>query len=139
MKRVALFIGVNPEGKILLQHKTANAPTNANLWVLFGGSIEDGEEPEEAVKREINEELQLKIEPNFFKTYKHEESWGVVERNIFYGDINVSLDQLITILTEGDNVGFFSSGEIESLLINKNHLAIISEFLKSSKYLTNKS
>ena len=59
MKRSALLIGLNKEGKILLHHKTADAPTNANLWVLMGGSIEQGEEPQAAMSREIQEELNL--------------------------------------------------------------------------------
>lgn len=138
MKRVALFIGINPEGEILLQHKTANAPTNANLWVLFGGSLEEREDPREAIRREVKEELRIGVEPRFFKTYTHEESWGMVERNVFYGNVTESTEKLKTNLLEGDNVDFFPYDEMQSLPINKNHLAIVGELLKSEQFLANK-
>jgi len=59
MKRSALLIGLDKEGKVLLHHKTADAPTNANLWVMIGGSVESGESADEAIRREVKEELDL--------------------------------------------------------------------------------
>lgn len=34
-----------------------------NHWGLFGGGVEAGEEPEEALSRELYEELELKVKP----------------------------------------------------------------------------
>ncbi len=130
MKRVALFIGLNQEGKILLQHKTADAPQNANLWVLFGGSLEEGEEAKDAITRELKEELNISITPQFFKTYTSEESWGEHERNIFYGAVSEPKEKLKATLTEGDDVNFFSPEELKALPMNKNHFNIINSFLE---------
>ena len=51
------------EGKILLQFRD-NSPniTWPNSWAIFGGGIEKGETPRQAIVRELQEELDLKIE-----------------------------------------------------------------------------
>lgn len=130
MKRVALFIGLSQEGKILLQHKTIDAPINANLWVLFGGHVEEGEEPKNTIIREMKEELGISISPEFFKTYTSEETWGKHERIIFYGVVKEPEVKLRASLTEGDDVNFFSPEELKALPMNKNHFNIISSFLE---------
>lgn len=132
MKQVALLIGLNEEGKVLIHHKTADAPANANLWALLGGSIEQNESPKDAMRREIKEELNIDIDPIFFKTYVHEEKWGTTERNIFYANIHRSLDELKSFQQEGDDLGFFSQEEMRSMKLNENHLKIINEFLLSA-------
>ena len=43
--------------RILLQHRTDDAPVSPGLWGFFGGSCEGNEEAEETLKREILEEL----------------------------------------------------------------------------------
>ena len=54
----------NPDTrKILLQKRDRGAPLNPNMWSLFGGSGEDGEEPSMALVRELREELSVTIDP----------------------------------------------------------------------------
>jgi 8-oxo-dGTP diphosphatase len=56
-RHVAVLILYDGRGRILLQHRTKDAPTFPDYWGLFGGGIEHGETPEQAVEREILEEL----------------------------------------------------------------------------------
>jgi 8-oxo-dGTP diphosphatase len=56
-RHVAVLILYDGNGRILLQHRTDDAPTFPDYWGLFGGGIEQGETPEQAVEREILEEL----------------------------------------------------------------------------------
>ncbi|MFZ1301640.1 MAG: NUDIX domain-containing protein [Candidatus Microsaccharimonas sp.] len=49
----------NHHEEYLLQLRDDRAPTFKNKWTLFGGRVEDGEEPEEALLRELNEELAI--------------------------------------------------------------------------------
>jgi len=42
--------------KILLQLRDEHAPTAANKWSFFGGGIDKGESPKEAIIRECKEE-----------------------------------------------------------------------------------
>ena len=53
---VLLFL-INPNGKFLLQHRDDDAPTYPGYWGFFGGAIEAGETPVEALCREAYEEL----------------------------------------------------------------------------------
>jgi len=48
-------------GIILLQHRDKDSKWNQDSWSEFDGQIEEGETPEEAVKRELKEELGIKL------------------------------------------------------------------------------
>jgi len=48
-------------GTILLQYRDKDSKWNQDSWSEFGGQIEEGETPEEAVKRELKEELGIKL------------------------------------------------------------------------------
>jgi 8-oxo-dGTP diphosphatase len=50
------------EGKILLQ-KRPEGRKMAGLWEFPGGKIEEGESPEQALVRELNEELAIDVAP----------------------------------------------------------------------------
>ena len=56
---VALVLLVDPSGAILMQHRDGNAPVSPYQWSLPGGSIEPGETPEQAARRELREETGL--------------------------------------------------------------------------------
>jgi 8-oxo-dGTP pyrophosphatase MutT (NUDIX family) len=128
MKRVALLIAVGSDNKILLQHKSKDAPNNPDTWCLFGGGVEDGETPEQAIKREIFEELQVEIIPSFFKTTTQT---GEIERNYFSTTLQADSTALRNQQREGDNLGYFSLDEMGLLKINEAHYQAIRDFLGS--------
>lgn len=65
-KRQAAGIILYKDGKMLLQHRSDDASRNPGLWGLFGGGIEEGETPIEAVRRETMEELEYRLnDPRF--------------------------------------------------------------------------
>jgi len=59
--RVAGVLLVDPAGRLLLQLRDRDAPTHPSKWSILGGHIEPGEDPEEAARREIQEESGLRI------------------------------------------------------------------------------
>jgi 8-oxo-dGTP diphosphatase len=61
-RSIALVMLVDETGRLLLQHRDAQAPTSPGKWGLPGGGIEAGETPEEAAHRELWEETGLRIE-----------------------------------------------------------------------------
>ena len=75
----ALLIPINSERQIFIQDRRGfKAPD----WGFFGGSIEAGESPIEAVIRETKEELVITLEPqelvylgNFYTEYEDEQIW----------------------------------------------------------------
>ncbi len=58
---VATLALYNAEGKVLLQHRTDDAPRLPGYWALFGGGIEEGETPEQGLKRELMEEIEWEV------------------------------------------------------------------------------
>ncbi len=60
---------VTPDGKIILQQRD-NKPgiMNPGQITTFGGAVEDGETPEQAIIRELKEELDLEYnQPKLYK------------------------------------------------------------------------
>ena len=120
MRKVAIFVLRDESGKILLQHKDAGAPRLANYWAFFGGGIEKGETPEQAVKREAKEELQIELKPTFFKKYTYERDELVknrVELTMFTAPLEWSVEQLKKQQLEGDYLGLFTLEETKKLKI----------------------
>ena len=52
----------NPQGRILLQRRDEKLDVPfAGYWTLPGGKVEDGETPEDAIEREVLEEIELEV------------------------------------------------------------------------------
>jgi 8-oxo-dGTP diphosphatase len=69
---VAVAAIILREGKVLAMRRAATKDAGAGLWETLSGRIPLGEEPLEAVKREILEEssLTVKVEPQPFTAYQ---------------------------------------------------------------------
>lgn len=57
MQPFATVVVVDPRGWILLQERDEHAPIDPDRWGLVGGHLEDGEDFETAVRRELVEEI----------------------------------------------------------------------------------
>jgi len=104
---------INPRGQVLLQQRDDNpAIRYPGHWSLFGGTIEDGESPAEAVAREVHEEIDFELR-NFgmFRQF--------VQNNkrefAFAGELTAELDELT--LSEGQGMNFFYPSQLSKLQI----------------------
>src|SRR5262245_11013131 len=91
-RRVAGVI-LHQAGRVLLQHRD-NDPGIAwpGAWAIFGGHLEDGEEPEDAARREIEEELDLRLEGRLALVCRHQDATH--ERHIFAAPLTVPVAEL---------------------------------------------
>jgi mutator protein MutT len=124
--RVASIILIN-DGKVLLQHRDAGAPLMPNSWGFFGGHIDQGETPEDAVVREAKEELQIDVKPRLFKRHDYTGPHGRVERFVFVQETALTADELQPLQTEGDRLGFFTFDEARTLGLPERYWMVVQE------------
>ena len=108
---------ISENGSVLLQHRDKRNRWNHDSWSEFGGQIEDGETPKETAKRELKEELGIKIEDlKFFKKYNINRADGAIYiQFVFTAPVNQSIQTLKKQQKEGDDLAFFTAEEIENL------------------------
>jgi 8-oxo-dGTP diphosphatase len=112
----------NPDGEMLLQHRTKDAPTFPNYWALFGGGIEAGESPEQAVKRECLEELGYELKsPRLFKVHALHLQGTDYVIHLFVERYNGAT----LTLGEGQGMGWFRPEATKSLLMNEHDRSFV--------------
>lgn len=74
---VAACALIDADGRILLAKRREGSPMGG-LWEFPGGKLQDGETPEEALKRELEEELGLKTQTSCLAPAAFA-SWGSEE------------------------------------------------------------
>lgn len=140
MIEIAAIILENDKGELFLALRD-NKPgiPFPNHWDLIGGHIEKGETPEEALVREVKEELDIDLmEYTFYKKYECLE--GDAYPNIKYiysGKINIPIDE-ITLL-EGERSQYFSREEILNIRFANIIKSIILEYINDHKIHEQKS
>lgn len=113
----ALF--VDGGGRVLLQQRDDKPGLPfAGMWTFFGGAVEAGETPEQAVYREVAEELgwhdprlsywTLQIRPHVAAPDTH-----VVHNHIYVGRLTIDPDALT--LGEGQAMALFDAAAAESI------------------------
>lgn len=91
--------------QFLLLLRTEDAPRDPGMWSYFGGSIEAGESPVAAVKRELAEELNLRFKDvHLFYLASVQKPWGGLASQ--YLVLIRQSDHLLT-LTEGAEMRWF--------------------------------
>ncbi len=115
------------EGKALLQHRDENpAIPWPGAWCIFGGKVEEGETPEEAARREIEEELGLRLEGPLSLIYHS--NGERLERFFYAAPLLVSPEDLT--LNEGQGMALLSPAEWEHYGIIPLHTEILTAFFK---------
>lgn len=99
--------------EVYLSRRSKTAIQFPNMWSFWGGSIQDRESPEQALIREIKEELVYKPSPYKFLGIYHDIAPN--EKYVFYTEVGDGFENEIEI-KESQGGKFFSREEIKTLL-----------------------
>ncbi len=132
MKQIAAIIFENDRGELLLYLRDNKPGIPFPLhWDLIGGHVEEGETPEEALIREVKEELDFDLkEYRFFR--KYECLQGDAYPNVKYiysGKLNIPIEE-ITLL-EGDHAKYFTRDEIPDVKFANMLKEIVLDYINS--------
>ena len=134
MRKIAAIILENEEGELLLYLRD-NKPgiPFPQHWDLIGGHVEEGETPEEALRREVKEELNYDLKDyKFFKTYVCLEGDAYPNtKYIYYGKFNLPLEEIT--LYEGERAQYFKKEEIASVKFANMLKEIVLEYIAGNK------
>ena len=134
MKKIAAIILENDKEEFLLALRDNKPGIPFPLhWDLIGGHVDEGETPEEALVREVKEELDIDLKKYAFYR-KYECLTGDAYENIKYiyaGKINLPIEE-ITLL-EGERAQFFSKEEIPHLKFANIIKTIMLDFIGDNK------
>jgi 8-oxo-dGTP pyrophosphatase MutT (NUDIX family) len=130
LNRFVGIILVNVEAKVLLQLRSEDDYLYPNCWTLPGGRVEEGESLEQAILREVKEELGFDLRAyDLFKTVVENSLSETTERHIYWGNISDRIKNLK--LGEGTALMYFSLEEIPSLEVAFDLKPVIIDFLKT--------
>ena len=133
MKEIAAIILENDKREFLLYLRD-NKPDIPfpDHWDLVGGHIEEGETPEEALIREVKEELDIDLKDyTFYKRYDC--LTGDAYENIkyiYYGKINLPIEEIT--LMEGVRPQYFSRAEIPNVKFANILKSIVMNYISES-------
>lgn len=117
---VSCFILYDGE-RILLQHRSDDAFRFPGMHGMFGGGLEPGETPEEALVREVREELGLELWPgNPIGTHLFRLPDMIMRIHAWIFDarrapVPVTPKALLASQGEGQGLGFYTQDEVEEL------------------------
>lgn len=117
-----LLINSRNELLMLLRDNIPTIPF-PNMWDIPGGQVEFGENPEETVKREMMEEMDLELgKIQLFKVYEGDDLIDTV----FWKRVDLDPDKIN--LQEGQKLAYFSRVELSKLKLAFNYNSVVEEF-----------
>ena len=130
MKEVSRAIIADEEGRVLLGKRGRG--TGEGLYALIGGKPDQGESAEEAVVREVMEEIGLRFDPTFYleevdSNSDPKDPWKVT---YFTGPVT---GELKLEPTEVEEIIYISETDLEKIAIAFNHRQKLTEFFQSRK------
>jgi 8-oxo-dGTP diphosphatase len=136
MKEIAAIILENNKGEFLLALRDNKSWIPfPNHWDLIGGHVEEGETPEEALVREVKEELDIDLKKYTFWR-KYECLTGDAYENtkyIYTGKFNIPIEE-VTLL-EGQRPQYFTRAEIPNVKFANIIGTIVMDYIKFTNNL----
>ena len=110
-----------------LQKRDKNAPTHANIFSMFGGKMEQGEQPLEALYREVKEELTYEPKhPVYFSRF--ETAHAVF--HVFIEEVDGTFESLVNVI-EGEYGAFLPFARIDHAIDVSDIAAMITRAMRA--------
>ena len=128
VRNVAVLVLYNNKKEILLQHRSKDALRLPDHWAFFGVGIEGEETPEQALAREIIEELEYNVvTPKLIFTQKFNYKDDVNTKYVFVEKYN---EKQKLVQHEGQEMGWWKFENLNNLLIIDHDRIALSEIKK---------
>ncbi len=125
----------NSQGQVLLYQRDNKANLSfPGYWSTLGGTVEAGETPEDAIRRELEEEIELEVPVKFWKVYERAHSSEItIIQYVFVGCLERPVTELV--LNEGQALAYFEETELTTLLIGFGFETLLKEFFQSEGHM----
>ena len=126
-----IHVGVwlmNKKGELLFQQRAKEKKVNAGKWTRTGGHVDSGETPLEAIQRETNEEIGVKIPMEKFKllNIEKEEVYLAEHKTTnrqfiysYFAPVDYKIEDYTIQKEEVSNLKYITIEEMEKALENK--------------------
>lgn len=137
MYQFASVVLVDARGWVLLQERDSNPAIDPDRWGFSGGHLEEGETPEEAAYRELEEETGLRFPPGTLRPWRsvevfHEAYDSDDVMHVFLAPTTAT-DADITC-REGRQIIFVDPGDARDLPLTAAAAIALPLFLDSPEY-----
>ncbi|RPI63117.1 MAG: NUDIX domain-containing protein [Ignavibacteriales bacterium] len=118
-----ILLNRNNEVLLLLRDNKIDIPF-PNMWDIPGGKVEEGESPEQALRREMMEEMSINNlgEIKLFKIITSEN----ITDNIFWKRLDINLAEIS--LNEGQTIEYFDFARIRKTKLAFNYNDVLESF-----------
>ena len=107
---------MNEKGEILFQKRSPNKKVNPNKWTRTGGHVESGEKPIEALQREVEEEIGVRIPIQKFELINIEKYEGEKSKHFahnYFVFVNYKINEYTMQKEEVADLKYISIEEME--------------------------
>lgn len=137
MVRISVVLLVDAHGRLLLQERDDQAPRAPGQWGMVGGHVEDGEDYETAVYRELAEETGLKAPPGSLEiwydgTFQYSDADEPFEYQVWAGATTATDGDIV--VGEGRRIVFVEPAVVPELDKAESCAHFVPDFLHSASY-----
>jgi len=124
------IILLNPRRQVLmyLRDEKPEIPY-PGMWSLLGGMLAAGESPAECLRREIEEEIGVALDPDQVQHLRTRDLHYGIEHT-FLAHIDFEIDDVV--LTEGQRLGWFTASDVADTQLAYEDNALLADFFHSS-------